>query len=51
MNNSVQKKLLRKFKKKINISINKNNKFKQMIKQVKIWKINMNKQNNLNKNK
>ena len=51
MNNSVQKKLLRKFKKKINKSINKNNKFKQMIKQVKILKINMNKQNNLNQNK
>ena len=41
MNNSMQKKPLRKFKKKINKFIKKNIKFKQMIKQVKIWKMNM----------
>ena len=51
MINSAKKKLLRKFKKKINKFISKNYKFKQMIKQVKIWKMNMNKQRNQNQNK
>ena len=49
MNNLAQKKFLKKYRRRIKKLINKNNKFNQIMIQVKIWKMNMNNNNIKNK--